>query len=127
MSFRNRSASFARVAGMCLPGERQLLGHRGELFSPGLLGDFRKRKLIRLNDQVSVVDQQYDVDTIERYAKTWYPGNYREDIVEDEDLPSFFKGFNVPLAASRTTMKACFAWIRTRNTPRHSKGLLPCP
>ena len=95
--FQEQVSQLCPRCGMCLPGERQLLGHRGELFSPGLLGDFRKRKLIRLNDQVSVVDQQYDVDTIERYAKTWYPGNYREDIVEDEDLPSFFKGFNVPL------------------------------
>lgn len=95
--FQDQVSKLCPHCGMCLPGERQLIGHRGELFSPGLLEDFRNRKLIRLDNLVTVVDKQYDVETIERFAKTWYPGNYREDIVEDENLPSFFKGLNVPL------------------------------
>jgi len=95
--FQEQVSKLCPRCGMCLPRERQLLGHRGELFSPGLLADFRERRLIHLDDTVTVVKQQYDAEAIERHAKTWYPGNYREDIVDDEALPSFFKGLNVPL------------------------------
>jgi hypothetical protein len=94
--FQEQVSKICVHCGMCLPQERQQIGDSSEIFSPLLLDKFKELGMQRL-DNVAIVKKTYNIEDIEHNAKSWYPGNYREDIVDDEEIPEFFKGLSIPL------------------------------
>ncbi len=71
--------------GMPIPMERELLLKKTEKITPLLLERFRAKRLKRVRDQdVELFTAILGKSQLRENIKTWYPGNYREDLREDQ-------------------------------------------
>lgn len=83
--FRTQSEKLCPNCGMAIPMEREYLLNKTEKFSPNLLESFRAKKLIHVKDSdVEVFEHSFSKEELQENIRTWYPGNYRGDIKEDQ-------------------------------------------
>lgn len=70
---------------MPIPMERELLRKQSEKITPLLLERFRAANLRRAREKdVELFTTTFDREMLRANIKTWYPGNYREDLKADE-------------------------------------------
>ncbi len=71
--------------GMAIPMERELLLKQSEKMTPRLLERFRVLDLKRVRDQdIEQFTKKFSKSELQENILTWYPGNYREDVKQDE-------------------------------------------
>ena len=95
--FHDQIERYCERCGMCVPLERELAVDRlhppsgkdaTEKISPGLLVQFRERKLRNISERdIEVFGRSLSVAEMEQIRPEWTPENYREDIVHNEDNP----------------------------------------
>ena len=83
--FRNQRNRYCHKCGMPVPLTRQLLKDDKEWITPRLLAEFREHGLPRTgSEDVHVFDPvRLTRKDMEENAKTWDPGNYRQDLRKD--------------------------------------------
>ena len=82
--FRSQVEKLCPNCGMCIPMERELLHKKTEKFTPLLLQNFRDKNLRLVRDKdVEVFGETFSKEDIRNNIKTWYPGNYRGDLEDD--------------------------------------------
>lgn len=71
--------------GMAIPMDREKLEKKIEKFTPLLLEKFRKAGLRHVSDKdVEIFTKKFSREEIKANIPTWAPGNYSEDLQEDE-------------------------------------------
>jgi hypothetical protein len=91
--FRTQKEILCPNCGMAIPMERELLLKQTEKITPRSLERFRALELKRVQGKdVELFTKQFSRDEIRENIPTWYPGNYREDLREDE-LSTEGRGF----------------------------------
>jgi organic radical activating enzyme len=83
--FKEQRDKFCHNCGMAIPTERELIKKQSEKFTPNLLERFRSKGLDRLDDEhIELFTQKISIEELRENIKYWTPGNYREDIKQDE-------------------------------------------
>ena len=83
--FQKQKNLLCPQCGMAIPMDRELLLTQKEKFTPELLQRFRNNNLKRVKERdVEPYTHHFDKEELRANIKTWYPGNYREDLAEDE-------------------------------------------
>lgn len=91
--FLRQKEALCPNCGMAIPMERELLLKKSEKMTPLLLKRFRDKGLKRVGEKdIELFTQTFTKDEIRENIKTWYPGNYRGDLRDDE-LAAEGRGF----------------------------------
>jgi len=86
--FKDQVDRYCNRCGMPVPMERDLIKQGFEYISPDLLDEFRSHNLRGLDGgKIAVLDLTLNREQIDTNKTTWYPGNYRGDVHEDEKAP----------------------------------------
>lgn len=86
--FQDQVCKFCDNCGMAIPMERDLIKNKSEKMSPSIIEMFKAHGLSKMtNEDVEVFTTQFTKEDILKYIKTWAPGNYRQDIHEDDKAP----------------------------------------
>jgi len=83
-AFDDQVHSYCHLCGMAVPMERQLLGDKKELITPGILERMKDNELKFTGDKwVDIFEDKLDIEQIKENLKTWDPRNYRGDNCAD--------------------------------------------
>ena len=99
--------------GMAIPMERELLLKQSQKMTPRLLEYFGALGLKRVEEKdVELFTKQFSREEIKENIKTWYPGNYREDVQEDKLSAEGrgFPGLLLPGAGGKQSLEVLTMW-----------------
>ncbi len=83
--FRAQKEALCPNCGMAIPMERELLLKQSEKMTPQLLEKFRALDLKRVRKQdIELCTKKFSKKELQENILTWYPGNYREDVKQDQ-------------------------------------------
>ena len=83
--FQDQRKRYCHKCGMAVPLNRQVLKNGKEKITPRLLKEFEAHNLSRTGqNDMEIVAGTLTVKDLEESAKTWDPGNYRQDLRKDK-------------------------------------------
>jgi len=71
--------------GMCVPTNRIPLRDTRQQFTPKLLEEFKAKGLEGIDNNEVIITEELNLDELRSSWATWYPSNYREDLIADKD------------------------------------------
>ena len=84
--FQDQVSALCGNCGMTIPMQREFIKNKTEKFTPLLLAKFREAGLKKVDDSdVEIFDHKFTKEELAENIKSWYPGNYRGDIADDEN------------------------------------------